>query len=91
MDEQIQSMAGAVKFLLGCIGENPDREGLLSTPTRYAKALLDLTVGYREDIDTIVNRALFDEAHNQIVLVRDITISSLCEHHILPFTGKVGR
>jgi GTP cyclohydrolase I len=83
-------MAEAVKVLLECIGEDPNREGLVSTPKRYAKALLGLTDGYQQDIGTIVNGALFDEAHDQIVVVRGIEFASLCEHHLLPFTGKVG-
>jgi GTP cyclohydrolase I len=88
-DDRLQRMADAVKVLLECIGEDPNREGLVSTPTRYAKALLDLTNGYQQDIGTLINRALFDEAHDQIVLVRDIEFASLCEHHLLPFRGKV--
>jgi GTP cyclohydrolase I len=80
-DDRLQRMANAVKILLECIGEDPDREGLRNTPTRYARALLDLTNGYQQDIDTLVNGALFHEAHDQIVLVQDIEFASLCEHH----------
>jgi GTP cyclohydrolase I len=82
-------MADAVKALLECIGEDPDREGLRDTPKRYARALLDMTNGYQQDIVPIVNGARFSETYDKIVLERDIEFASLCEHHLLPFTGKV--
>ncbi|KAG9244862.1 GTP cyclohydrolase I [Calycina marina] len=68
---------------------NTKREGLLRTPSRYAKALLDCTTGYTENVNAVVNGAIFDDANNGIVIVRDITIASMCEHHLAPFTGKV--
>ncbi|KAF1348663.1 putative GTP cyclohydrolase I [Delphinella strobiligena] len=86
---RLHRMCRAVKTLLECIGEDPDREGLLATPSRYAKALLFLTKGYQVDVEDVVDDALFCEGHNEIVIVKDIEIHSLCEHHLVPFTGKM--
>lgn len=86
---KLERMCGAVRTLLECVGENPKREGLLATPSRYAKALLFLTKGYEANVDKIVNNALFHEGHNEMVIVKDIEIYSMCEHHLMPFTGKV--
>ncbi|KAJ1311271.1 hypothetical protein OPQ81_009769 [Rhizoctonia solani] len=87
--ERIQKLAGAVRTLLECIGEDPEREGLLSTPERYAKALLWMTKGYEEKLSEVINNAVFAEDHDEMVIVRDIDIFSLCEHHLVPFTGKI--
>ncbi|THH13891.1 hypothetical protein EW146_g6380 [Bondarzewia mesenterica] len=84
-----QKLAAAVRTVLECIGEDPDREGLLRTPDRYAQALMWMTKGYEERLADTINDAIFAEDHDEMVLVRDIDISSLCEHHLVPFTGKV--
>ncbi|KAF8529168.1 GTP cyclohydrolase I [Hysterangium stoloniferum] len=82
-------LAAAVRTLLEGIGEDPDREGLLRTPERYAQALLWMTRGYEERLSDVINDAVFAEDHDELVIVKDIEISSLCEHHLVPFTGKV--
>lgn len=78
-----------VEELLYEIGENPKREGLLSTPKRVAKAYEFLTAGYDKDIEEVLNNAIFNEKYDEMVLVKDIDFYSMCEHHILPFYGKV--
>jgi len=81
-------IAGHVKEILSLLGEDPDREGLLKTPERVAKAMQYLTKGYGEDATEIIKSALFEEKYHQMVLVKDIELFSTCEHHLLPFIGK---
>ena len=81
-------IAGLIRELLIEIGEDPDREGLLKTPDRYAKALKFLTKGYHEDMNTIINGAIFQAESNNMIIMRDIELYSLCEHHMLPFFGR---
>ena len=78
-----------VESLISEIGENPKREGLLDTPERVAKAYEFLTKGYKEDIDKVLNGAIFNEKYDEMVVVKNIDFYSLCEHHMLPFYGKV--
>lgn len=91
IEKRMAKMSTAIKMILECVGEDVDREGLLATPTRYAKAMLFLTNGYQQNIHDIVNGAIFSEGHNEIVIVKDIEIFSICEHHLAPFTGKVSQ
>ena len=77
-----------VRNELGLLGEDPEREGLIKTPNRVAESMLWLTRGYEMDVNEIVGDAVFEEAHQSMVMVRDIELYSLCEHHLLPFFGK---
>jgi GTP cyclohydrolase I len=81
-------MEDLIRQLLTELGEDPDREGLLRTPLRVAKAMKFLTSGYDADIDQVLNNALFSVDYSEMVIVRDIDFYSLCEHHLLPFFGK---
>jgi GTP cyclohydrolase I len=78
-----------IKDLLKNIGEDPEREGLLDTPRRVADAYEFLTSGYTKDIEDVMNEAVFNEKYDEMVLVKNIDFYSLCEHHMLPFYGKV--
>ncbi|ODQ67819.1 GTP-cyclohydrolase I, catalyzes the first step in the folic acid biosynthetic pathway, partial [Nadsonia fulvescens var. elongata DSM 6958] len=82
-------IAGAVRTILRELGENPDRDGLLETPERYARAMLFFTKGYEDNVSDIIKRAIFEEDHDEMVIVRDIDVFSLCEHHLVPFHGKI--
>jgi GTP cyclohydrolase I len=77
-----------VRETLRRIGEDPDREGLLKTPERVAKAMAFMTAGYRTDPMALINKAVFTEKHESMILVRDIELYSMCEHHMLPFFGR---
>ena len=85
---QNEALEDAVRTILRAVGEDPSREGLIKTPHRVAKALDFLTKGYDEDPVDILNGALFTEQHEEMVLMKDIDIYSLCEHHLLPFFGR---
>ena len=79
---------GHVRAILAGLGEDPDREGLAKTPERVAKALRFLTQGYAQDPEDVLNQALFSVDYDEMVVVKDIDMFSLCEHHLLPFFGK---
>jgi len=82
-------LVGIYRELLTEIGEDPGREGLVSTPARAAQALRDFTRGYGQDVKTVLNHAIFDEEFDDMVIVRDVEMYSLCEHHLVPFFGCV--
>lgn len=77
-----------IEQMLNELGEDPKREGLLKTPERVEKSLKFLTSGYQIDIDELVNGALYNEGYDEMVIVKDVDVFSLCEHHMLPFVGK---
>ncbi len=83
-----EELAALVRRQLELVGENPDRDGLLKTPTRVASSLKWLTRGYDLDVADVVGDAIFEEKHDNMIMVRDIEVYSLCEHHMLPFFGK---
>ncbi|HKR78428.1 MAG TPA: GTP cyclohydrolase I FolE [Nitrospira sp.] len=86
--QDVNVMTGLVTQLLKALGESPGRNGLLRTPERVAKALLFMTRGYHEDIERLLNGALFPIEYDEMVIVKDIDFFSMCEHHMLPFFGK---
>lgn len=83
-----KKIAALVRSLIRELGEDPDRDGLLKTPARVAKSLAFLTRGYRQDIKRVVNGAKFASGTNHMVVLKDIELYSMCEHHMLPFFGK---
>ena len=83
-----ETIAGLVRKMLTLIGEDPNREGLRRTPERFEKALRYLTSGYRQDPEKLLNGAMFSVCYDNMVVVKDIELYSLCEHHLLPFFGK---
>ena len=83
------SLSALVETLLEELGEDPKREGLMKTPARVAKSMRFLTEGYHEDIDEVVNGAIFQEPCDEMVVVKDIEFYSMCEHHLLPFYGRM--
>jgi len=87
-EKTTQEIAAHVKEILQLIGEDPEREGLVKTPERVAKALQFLTQGYQQDGAKLIQSAIFDEKYSQMVLVKDIELYSTCEHHMMPFLGK---
>lgn len=88
-NENIERIAGHIEAILRELGEDPNREGLQKTPVRAAKALWFITQGYRQDARNILSQAVFEAEGSGMVIVRDIEFYSMCEHHILPFFGKV--
>lgn len=87
--ELTEKLAYHYREILKLIGEDPEREGLKKTPVRAAKAMIDITQGYRVDPLSIARKAIFEHAGSQMVIVKDIEFYSVCEHHILPFFGRV--
>lgn len=87
-EQEHQRMEEIVRELLGHLGEDPSREGLAMTPKRVATSLKYLTQGYSQDVNEILNGAIFQEPYDEMVVVKDIDVFSLCEHHLLPFYGK---
>lgn len=88
-EKTVEEIAACYRRILELVGEDPDREGLLKTPVRAAKAIMDITRGYNEDPEKIVRSAIFEHSGSQVVTVKDIEFYSVCEHHILPFFGHV--
>jgi len=87
--DNLEVMSNMYRSIITHVGEDVHRQGLLKTPERAAKAMLFFTKGYEENLDDILNDAIFDEDHDEMVIVRDIEMFSLCEHHLVPFNGRV--
>nr|KAF6386856.1 GTP cyclohydrolase 1 [Myotis myotis] len=85
----LPNLAAAYSSILRSLGEDPQRQGLLKTPWRAATAMQFFTKGYQETISDVLNDAIFDEDHDEMVIVKDIDMFSMCEHHLVPFIGKV--
>ncbi|XP_053208994.1 GTP cyclohydrolase 1-like [Panonychus citri] len=88
-DARVGQLSILYKSILTSVGEDSTRQGLIKTPQRAAKAMLYFTKGYRQKIKDVVAGAIFEEDHDEMVIVRDIELFSLCEHHLIPFIGKV--
>ncbi|MBD5328836.1 MAG: GTP cyclohydrolase I FolE [Bacteroides sp.] len=88
-EKLVEEIASHYEAILRLIGEDPEREGLKKTPVRAAKAMLDITSGYRQDPFKVARQAVFEHCGSQMVVVKDIEFYSTCEHHILPFFGKI--
>lgn len=88
-DKIIEEIASHYREIIRLVGEDPDREGLIKTPMRAAKAIYDITAGYRQDAVKIATQAIFEHAGSRMVIVKDIEFYSMCEHHILPFFGTM--
>ncbi|KAI9011140.1 hypothetical protein BC832DRAFT_529304, partial [Gaertneriomyces semiglobifer] len=86
---RLEKMAESIRTVLECVGEDPTREGLLKTPMRYARALMFFTQGYEQNMTDIINEAVFEEDHDEMVIVKNVDIFSMCEHHMVPFVGKI--
>ena len=86
--ERIEKLAYHYREILSLLGEDPQREGLIKTPERVAKAMSFVTKGYTQDPVEIITSAIFKEEYQQMVLVKDIELFSMCEHHMMPFVGK---
>jgi GTP cyclohydrolase IA len=88
MAVDVERIRALTRELLIALGEDPDREGLVKTPDRVAKAMAFLTSGYRTSLETVINNAIFTQTTNSMVIVKNIELYSLCEHHMLPFFGR---